>query len=160
MAMMRVGIGYDVHRLAQGRPLVLCGVDVPFERGLVGWSDADVVVHAIIDALLGASAMGDIGGYFPQGDPAYEGASSIALLSKIGELMRQNGWRIGNIDVVVIAERPFLRTFIGQMRQNVGQALSIDEGQVGIKATTTEGLGFTGREEGISAYAVAIVEQK
>ncbi|MFC1973996.1 2-C-methyl-D-erythritol 2,4-cyclodiphosphate synthase [Chloroflexota bacterium] len=157
---MRVGIGYDVHRLAQGRPLVLCGVDVPFERGLVGWSDADVVAHAIIDALLGASAMGDIGGYFPQGDPAYEGASSIALLSKIGELMRKNGWRIGNIDVVVIAERPFLRNFIGQMRQNVGQALSIDERQVGIKATTTEGLGFTGREEGISAYAVAIVEQK
>ncbi|MFC2058418.1 2-C-methyl-D-erythritol 2,4-cyclodiphosphate synthase [Chloroflexota bacterium] len=157
---MRVGIGYDVHRLAQGRPLVLGGVEVPFERGLMGWSDADVLVHAIMDALLGAAALGDIGGYFPPGDPAYKEASSIALLSRVGDLLRQGDWDIGNIDAVLIAERPLLRPYIDQMRQNIGQALSIDKGRVGIKATTTEGLGFTGREEGIAAYAVAAIDKK
>ncbi len=156
---MRIGIGYDAHRLARGRPLVLGGVEIPFEQGLEGWSDADVVVHAIIDALLGAAALGDIGTHFPTNDPAYEGISSIVLLSRTRNLLKEQGWRISNIDATIIAERPLIHPFVDQMRQNISQALSISKSQVGIKATTTEGLGFTGREEGIAAYSVALLEE-
>ncbi len=156
---MRIGIGYDAHRLTRGRPLVLGGVEIPFEQGLEGWSDADVVVHAIIDALLGATALGDIGSYFPANDPAYEGISSIVLLDRTGNLLREHGWRISNIDATIVAERPPLHPYIDQMRQNISQALSISKSQVGIKATTTEGLGFTGREEGIATYAVALLDE-
>ena len=156
---MRVGIGYDAHRLTIGRRLILGGVEIPFDRGLEGWSDADVVVHAIMDALLGAAALGDIGGHFPPDDPAYKGISSTALLNRVGGLLHRQGWRIGNIDATIIAEQPLLRPFITQMKQNISLALSIKESQVGIKATTNEGLGFTGREEGIAAYAVALLEK-
>jgi 2-C-methyl-D-erythritol 2,4-cyclodiphosphate synthase len=156
---MRVGIGYDAHRLTIGRRLILGGVEIPFDRGLEGWSDADVVLHAIMDALLGAAALGDIGSHFPPDDPAYEGISSITLLNRVGGLLKRQGWRIGNIDATIIAERPLLRPFIIQMKQNISLALSIKESQVGIKATTNEGLGFTGREEGIAAYAVALLEK-
>jgi len=138
--------------------LVLGGVEIPFEQGLEGWSDADVVVHAIIDALLGATALGDIGSYFPANDPAYEGISSIVLLDRTGNLLSEHGWRISNIDATIVAERPPLHPYIDQMRQNISQALSISKSQVGIKATTTEGLGFTGREEGIATYAVALLD--
>jgi 2-C-methyl-D-erythritol 2,4-cyclodiphosphate synthase len=155
---MRIGIGYDAHRLTRERPLVLGGVEIPFEQGLEGWSDADVVVHAIIDALLGATALGDIGSYFPANDPAYEGISSIVLLDRTRNLLVEHGWRISNIDATIVAERPPLHPYIDQMRQNISQALSISKSQVGIKATTTEGLGFTGREEGIATYAVALVD--
>jgi 2-C-methyl-D-erythritol 2,4-cyclodiphosphate synthase len=156
---MRVGIGYDAHQLTTGRPLVLGGVEIPFEKGLKGWSDADVVVHAIMDALLGAAALGDIGNHFPSNDPTYKDISSITLLNRVGGLLKTEGWRIGNIDATIIAERPLLQPFISQMKQNIGQALSISERQVSIKATTNEGLGFTGRQEGIAAYAVALVEK-
>jgi 2-C-methyl-D-erythritol 2,4-cyclodiphosphate synthase len=155
---MRIGIGYDAHRLAEGRPLVLGGVEIPFEHGLEGWSDADVLVHAIIDALLGAAALGDIGTHFPAGDPAYESISSIALLNRTGNLLREQGWHISNIDATIVAERPPVHPFVDQMRQNISRALSINVNQVGTKATTTEGLGFTGRGEGVAAYAVALVE--
>jgi 2-C-methyl-D-erythritol 2,4-cyclodiphosphate synthase len=157
---MRIGIGYDAHRLTEGRPLVLGGVEIPFEQGLEGWSDADVVVHAIIDALLGASALGDIGSHFPAGDPAYKGISSIVLLHRTGTLLREHGWRISNIDATIVAERPPIHPFIDQMRQNISQALSISKSQLGIKATTTEGLGFTGRGEGIATFAVASLIQE
>jgi len=156
---MRIGIGYDAHRLTRGRPFVLGGVEIPFEQGLEGWSDADVVVHAIIDALLGAAALGDIGTHFPTNDPAYEGISSIVLLSRTRNLLKEQGWRISNIDATIIAERPLIHPFVDQMRQNISQALSISKSQVGIKATTTEGLGFTGREEGIAAYSAALLEE-
>jgi len=138
---------------------VLGGVEIPFEQGLEGWSDADVVVHAIIDALLGATALGDIGSHFPSDDPAYKGISSIVLLDRTGNLLREHGWRISNIDATMVAERPPLHPYIDQMRQNISQALSISKSQVGIKATTTEGLGFTGREEGIATYSVALVDE-
>ena len=156
---MRIGIGYDAHRLARGRLFVLGGVEIPFDQGLEGWSDADVVVHAIIDALLGAAALGDIGIHFPANDPAYEGISSIVLLGHTRNLLREQGWRISNIDATIIAERPLIHPFVDQMRQNISQALSISKSQVGIKATTTEGLGFTGREEGVAAYSVALLEE-
>ncbi len=156
---MRIGVGYDAHRLVRGYLLVLGGVEISFEQGLQGWSDADVVVHAIIDALLGAAALGDIGSYFPTGDPAYKGISSITLLNRTGNLLREQGWRISNIDATIIAERPRIHPFVDQMRQNISQALSISKSQVGIKASTTEGLGFTGREEGIAAHSVALVEE-
>jgi 2-C-methyl-D-erythritol 2,4-cyclodiphosphate synthase len=156
---MRVGIGYDAHRLTIGRRLILGGVEIPFDKGLEGWSDADVVVHAIMDALLGAAALGDIGYHFPSNDPAYKDISSIILLNRVADLLKSHGWRIGNIDATIVAERPLLRPFITQMKQNISLALSIKESQVGIKATTNEGLGFTGREEGIAAYAVALLEK-
>ncbi len=156
---MRIGIGYDAHRLTGERPFILGGVEIPFEQGLEGWSDADVVVHAIIDALLGATALGDIGSYFPANDPAYEGISSIVLLDRTGNLLIEHGWRISNIDATIVVERPPLHPYIDQMRQNISQALSISKSQVGIKATTTEGLGFTGREEGIATYSVALVDE-
>ena len=156
---MRVGIGYDAHRLTIGRRLILGGVEIPFDKGLEGWSDADVVVHAVMDALLGAAALGDIGSHFPPNDPTYKDISSITLLNRVGGLLKRQGWRIGNIDATIIAERPLLQPFITQMKQNISRALSINESQVGIKATTNEGLGFTGRQEGIAAYAVALLEK-
>ena len=155
---MRIGIGYDAHRLTRGQPLVLGGVKIPFEQGLEGWSDADVVVHAIVDALLGAAALGDIGSHFPASDPAYENISSMVLLSRTGDMLKALGWQIGNIDATIIAERPLLYPFSDQMKHNIGQALSISKSQVSIKATTTEGLGFPGREEGIAAYAVGLIK--
>jgi 2-C-methyl-D-erythritol 2,4-cyclodiphosphate synthase len=156
---MRVGIGYDAHRLVDGRHLILGGVEITSDRGLEGWSDADVVVHAIMDALLGAAALGDIGSHFPPRDADYKGISSTILLNRVGGLLKGQGWRIGNIDATIIAERPLLRPYITQMKQNISLALSIKESQVGIKATTNEGLGFSGREEGIAAYAVALLEK-
>ena len=156
---MRVGIGYDAHRLTKGRALVLGGVKIPFAKGLEGWSDADVLLHAIIDALLGAAALGDIGVHFPPNDPAYKDISSLTLLNRVGDMLKAQEWRIGNIDATIIAERPLLKPFISQMKQNIGQTLSIEEKQIGIKATTSEGMGFTGRGEGIAACAVALINK-
>jgi len=156
---MRAGIGYDAHRLTPGRRLILGGVDIPFAKGLEGWSDADVLTHAIMDALLGAAALGDIGTHFPPNDPTYKDISSINLLERVGKLLETKGWRVGNIDATIIAERPLLKPFISQMRQNIGRALSLDESRVGIKATTNEGMDSTGRGEGIAAYTVALLEQ-
>lgn len=151
---MRVGMGYDVHKLVTGRKLILGGVEIPHELGLLGHSDADVLLHAIMDALLGAAALGDIGKHFPDTDPAYEGASSIRLLSQVGSLIAEKGYIIENIDATVIAQRPKLRPHIERMEQNIAEALGIPADQVNVKATTEERLGFTGREEGISAQAI------
>ena len=151
---MRIGFGYDVHRLVEGRALVLGGVVIPFEKGLLGHSDADVIVHAIMDALLGAAALGDIGQHFPDTDPAYEGASSIELLRQVGRILEEQNYTIENIDSTIIAQRPKLMPYLPQMRQNVAEALGLEIGQVSIKATTEEKLGFTGSGEGISAQAV------
>lgn len=155
---MRVGIGYDVHPLVPDRRLVLGGVNIPFVKGLDGWSDADVLVHAIIDALLGAAAMGDIGNHFPPGDPQYRDISSLALLERVRDKLVQKGWSIANIDATVVAEQPKLKPFINMIRQELSDALSITIGKVSVKAKTTEGLGFAGRGEGIAAYAVALIE--
>jgi len=156
---MRVGIGYDAHRLAIGRPLILGGVEIPFDKGLEGWSDADVLSHAIMDSLLGAAGLRDIGYHFPPNDPAYKNISSVTLLNRVADLLKSHGWRIGNIDATIIAERPLLRPFISPIKQTLARALSIGETQIGIKATTNEGMGFVGREEGIVAYAVALLEK-
>ncbi|HEX77454.1 MAG TPA: 2-C-methyl-D-erythritol 2,4-cyclodiphosphate synthase [Dehalococcoidia bacterium] len=156
---MRVGIGYDVHTLITGRRLVLGGVEIPFEQGLAGHSDADVLCHAIMDALLGATSLGDIGQYFPPDDPKYKDASSLGLLRQVGELIAKHGWRAANLDATIVAERPKLAGHIPQMRQLIAHSLNIDSEKVGVKATTTEGLGFAGRGEGIAAYAVALVER-
>ena len=156
---MRVGIGYDVHRFAPGRKLILSGVEIPYEQGLLGHSDADVIVHAIMDALLGAAALGDIGQHFPDTDPEYEGISSILLLEKVAQLLKENHYSVGNIDAVIIAQRPKRMPYLEQMRKNTAAALGIEEGRVSIKATTEEGLGFTGRGEGIAAQAVCLLEQ-
>ena len=157
---MRIGIGYDVHPLGEGRPLVLGGVKVPFGRGLWGHSDADVVVHAIIDALLGAAALGDIGTHFPPSDPQYEGISSIALLQRIGEMLSNHSFRVANIDATIVAEEPKLAPYIDEMRRNIGDALSVDRERVSIKAKTSAGLGFVGRGEGIASHAVALIERQ
>jgi len=151
---MRVGTGYDVHRLTGDRKLILCGVDIPYEKGLLGHSDADVAAHAVMDALLGAAALGDIGVLFPDDDPAYEGVSSMKLLSRVGELLDENLYLVENIDCTIIAQRPKLRPYINEMRQNLAAALGIETGRVSVKATTEEGLGFTGSGEGIAAQAV------
>lgn len=151
---MRVGIGYDVHRLVEGRKLILGGVEVPHELGLLGHSDADVLVHAIMDALLGAAALGDIGKHFPDTDPQYAGISSMKLLKAVRGKLEESGYVIENIDATVVAQRPKLRPYIEQMEQNVADTLGIAKEQVNIKATTEEGLGFTGRKEGIAAQAV------
>ena len=156
---MRTGIGYDAHRLVSGRSLVLGGVSVPFEKGLEGWSDADVVIHAIIDSLLGAAALGDIGSHFPPHAPAYKNIPSITLLNRTHDMLQGLGWQIGNVDATIIAERPLLSPFIDQMRKNISEALHITQAEVNIKATTTEGMGFTGRGEGIAACAVALLEK-
>ncbi len=154
----RVGIGYDIHPLVPGRRLVLGGVDIPFERGLSGWSDADVLAHAIMDALLGAAALGDIGKHFPPGDPEYRDASSLKLLEKTVSELSRNGYKVVNIDATVLAERPKLKDLVDRMRAELGRVLSIGTNRVSIKATTSERLGFVGREEGIAAYAVALIE--
>lgn len=156
---MRVGVGYDVHPLVEGRTLVLGGVEVPFEKGLAGHSDADVLVHAIMDALLGAAGLGDIGTHFPPSDTAFKDISSLTLLRRVGDLLEGDGWEVGNIDAVVIAERPMLSPFIQEMRNRIGDGLGIGQERVAIKATTTEGLGYTGRGEGIAAHAVALVDR-
>ena len=156
---MRVGIGYDVHPLVKERRLVLGGVEIPFEKGLAGHSDADVLIHAIIDALLGAASLGDIGSYFPPSDPGYKDISSMVLLHQIGELLRTNSWHINNVDSTIVAEQPRLSSSIPGMQQHISEALGILESQVGVKATSPEGLGFAGRGEGIAAYAVALVEK-
>ncbi len=155
---MRAGIGYDVHRFAEGRKLILGGVDIPYEKGLLGHSDADVIVHAIMDALLGAAALGDIGQHFPDTDPAYEGISSIRLLKKVGKLLEDHHYQVENIDSIIIAQKPKMMPHLPQMRKNVASALGIGEERVSIKATTEEGLGFTGRGEGIAAQAVCMLK--
>ena len=156
---MRVGMGYDVHRLAAGRKLIIGGVEIPYEKGLLGHSDADVLLHAIMDALLGAAALGDIGKHFPDTDPEYEGISSIKLLEHVGRLLDEGGYVIENIDATIIAQRPKMRPHIDQMRENIAAALNIETEQVNVKATTEEGLGFTGTGEGISSQAVCAVEK-
>jgi 2-C-methyl-D-erythritol 2,4-cyclodiphosphate synthase len=156
---MRVGIGYDAHVLSTGRPLVLGGVQVPFEKGLEGYSDADVLVHAIMDALLGAAGLKDIGHQFPTGNPKFKGVSSIILLEHTGRMVASKGFAINNIDCVLIAQSPKIAPYIDEMRHNVAAALSIDDDQVMVKATTTDGLGFTGKGEGMAAQAVALLEE-
>jgi 2-C-methyl-D-erythritol 2,4-cyclodiphosphate synthase len=156
---IRVGIGYDSHPLVSGRRLVLGGVDVPYGKGLLGWSDADVATHAIIDALCGAADLGDIGTLFPSQEPEYKDISSLVLLSKTSELLKAKGFRVANIDVTIIAQSPELSPFIPEMRERISQALGVDSTQVTFKATTTEGLGFIGREEGMAAQSVALVQK-
>ncbi len=154
---MRIGTGYDVHALGEGLPLVIGGVLIPHTHGLIGHSDADVLLHAICDALLGAAALGDIGKHFPDTDPQYRGISSLKLLSHVGHLLTASGYHIGNIDSTIVAQRPKMAPFIPQMRQNIADTLGIDVNQVSVKATTTEHLGFEGRCEGISAQASALL---
>ena len=156
---MRVGMGYDVHKLVENRKLILGGVEIPYEYGLLGHSDADVLVHAIMDALLGAAALRDIGRHFPDNDPAYEGADSIELLKKVGEMLEERMYLIENIDATVIAQKPKLLPYIDTMVKNVAEALHLEEDQVNIKATTEEGLGFTGTEQGISAQAICCISK-
>lgn len=151
---MRVGMGYDVHKLVEGRKLIMGGVDIPYEKGLLGHSDADVLLHAIMDALLGAAALGDIGRHFPDTDDRYKGISSIELLKQVGKLLDENNYIIENIDATIIAQKPKMRPYIDEMRSNIAEALGIDAGQVNVKATTEEGLGFTGSGEGISSQAI------
>ena len=155
---MRIGQGYDVHRLTEGRKLIIGGVEIPHEKGLDGHSDADVLIHAIMDALLGAAALGDIGVLFPDTDDAYKGADSMELLAEVREAILEEGYAISNIDATIIAQAPKMRPYIGQMRENIAQVLNIGQDQVNIKATTEEKLGFTGRKEGISAIAVSLLE--
>lgn len=154
---MRIGMGYDVHKLAEGRKLIMGGVEIPWEKGLLGHSDADVLLHAVMDALLGAAALGDIGKHFPDTDPAYEGISSIKLMEYVGKLLEEHCFLIENIDATIIAQAPKMRPHIDAMRQNIADALGIDISQVNVKATTEEGLGFTGSMEGISAQAVCLL---
>ena len=155
---MRVGMGYDVHKLVEGRRLVLGGVEIPYEKGLLGHSDADVLVHAVMDALLGAAALGDIGKHFPDTDPAYEGADSMKLLEEVRKLLDEHNFMIGNVDATVIAQRPKLAPYIEMMRENIAARLLIDKNQVNVKATTEEGLGFTGQGQGISSQAICLLE--
>ena len=154
---MRVGMGYDVNRLVEGRKLIIGGVDIPYEKGLLGHSDADVLIHAICDALLGAAALGDIGKHFPDSDPAYKGISSVLLLRRVGELLLEKGFLIENIDATIIAQAPKMRPYIDTMRENIAGALELDVEHVNVKATTEEGLGFTGTGEGISAQSVCLL---
>ena len=154
---MRIGTGYDVHRLGEGLPLWIGGVQIPHTHGLIGHSDADVLLHAICDALLGAAALGDIGKHFPDTDPQYKGISSLKLLAHVGQLLQQHGYQVGNIDSTVAAQQPKMAPHIPQMRQNIADTLGISIDQVSVKATTTERLGFEGRMEGISAQAVALL---
>ncbi|NLW91884.1 MAG: 2-C-methyl-D-erythritol 2,4-cyclodiphosphate synthase [Syntrophomonadaceae bacterium] len=156
---MRVGTGYDVHRLVEGRLLIIGGVKIPYHKGLLGHSDADVLLHAICDALLGAAAQGDIGLHFPDSDERYKDISSLVLLSKVGEILHRRDYRIGNIDSTVVAQEPRLSPYMHQMRENIAQALNITLEQVNVKATTTEGLGFEGSGEGISAQAIVLLER-
>ncbi|MCQ2547119.1 MAG: 2-C-methyl-D-erythritol 2,4-cyclodiphosphate synthase [Clostridia bacterium] len=153
----RVGTGFDVHQLVEGRKLILGGVDIPHDRGLLGHSDADVLIHALMDALLGAAALGDIGKHFPDTDDAYRGISSIILLEHVGKLLEENFYKIGNVDVTVIAQKPKISPYLEEMRDNISAALNLEKSRINIKGTTTEKLGFAGREEGIAAEAVASI---
>jgi len=155
---IRIGIGYDVHPLTPRRRLVLGGIEIPFDKGLSGWSDADVLTHAIIDALLGAAALGDIGSHFPPDEPQYKDISSLVLLKGVGGKLAENGWQIGNIDATIVAEQPKLRDFIDGMRQKLSQTLGIALSQVSVKASTSAQLGFVGRGEGIAAWAIALIQ--
>jgi 2-C-methyl-D-erythritol 2,4-cyclodiphosphate synthase len=158
---MRTGIGYDVHRLAPGHPLVLGGLEIPSAQGLIGWSDGDVLTHSIIDALLGAAALGDIGSHFPPGDPQYKDISSLVLLKRVGAMLNEKGWGVTSIDATIIVEQPKLRDYIFGMRQNLSRTLGINTDLVSVKASTSEQLGFVGRGEGMVAWAVAtIVKQQ
>ena len=156
---MRIGHGYDVHRLKEGRKLILGGVEIPWEKGLDGHSDADVLLHAVMDALLGAAVLGDIGRWFPDTDPQYRGISSMVLLEKVAELLRARGYRVGNVDVTVIAQRPKLLPHIPKMRENLARVLEVGPERINVKATTEEGLGFTGTGEGMAAHAVCLLEE-
>ncbi len=156
---MRIGNGYDVHRLVENRDLILGGVNIPYEKGLLGHSDADVLLHAVMDALLGAAALGDIGQHFPDTDPAYEGADSGMLLQKVGQLLQEKAYFIENIDATIIAQRPKLAPYLPEMKKNIARILGIQEGQVNIKATTEEGLGFTGEGLGMAASAVCLLSE-
>ena len=158
--MFRIGHGYDVHRFAEGRDLILGGVKIPYEKGLLGHSDADVLLHAISDSLLGAAALGDIGKHFPDTDERYRGADSLLLLAACVKLLREQGFRIVNIDATVIAQKPKLAPYIAAMRENIARACGTDAGAVSVKATTEEGLGFTGEMLGISAHAVCLIEKE
>jgi len=155
---IRIGIGYDVHSLTPGRRLVLGGIEIPFDKGLSGWSDADVLTHAIIDALLGAAVLGDIGSHFPPGEPQYKDISSLALLKRVKAKLAESGWQVGNVDATIVAEQPRLRDFIDGMRQKLSQTLGIALSQVSVKASTSDQLGFIGRGEGIAAYAIALIQ--
>jgi 2-C-methyl-D-erythritol 2,4-cyclodiphosphate synthase len=155
--MTRIGIGYDVHRLVDGRKLIIGGVDIPYEKGLLGHSDADVLLHAICDALLGAAGLGDIGKHFPDTNPRFKGISSLKLLSEVSRFLGEKGFRVHNIDTTVVAERPKLAPHIPEMTANIVAATNVDKGAVNVKATTTEGLGFAGKGEGIAAYAVCTI---
>lgn len=157
--MIRIGQGYDVHRLVEGRKLIVGGIEIPHETGLLGHSDADVLIHAICDALLGAAALGDIGKHFPDSDEKYKGVNSLTLLNEVGKLIRANGYEINNIDSIIIAQAPKFAPFINKMRENIANTLGISTESVGIKATTEEGLGFTGKKEGIAASAVCIINK-
>ena len=156
---MRIGHGYDVHRLVEGRKLILGGQEIPYELGLLGHSDADVLTHAVMDALLGAAGLWDIGHAFPDTDPAYAGISSLLLLERVMEMLHDKGLRVGNVDATILAQRPKLAAYIPAMRQALARTMGVDEAQVNVKATTEEGLGFTGRGEGIAAHAVALLEE-
>jgi 2-C-methyl-D-erythritol 2,4-cyclodiphosphate synthase len=155
-----IGLGYDVHPLVMGRKLVLGGVEIPFNKGLEGWSDADALTHAVIDALLGAAALGDIGQHFPSGEPEYENVSSLILLDKVVEKLEEEGWRVVNIDTTVVAEKPRLREYIDDMRHNLCHVLGVDMDRVSVKASTNNGVGDIGKGEGIAAIAVAMIEAK
>ena len=157
---MRIGHGYDVHKLVENRKLILGGVDIPYEKGLLGHSDADVLLHAISDSLLGAAALGDIGKLFPDNDPQYEGADSLVLLQRVYEAVKEKGYEISNIDATVLAQRPKLRPYIDTMRENIAKALDVDVDLISVKATTEEGLGFTGKGEGIAAHCVCLLNAK
>lgn len=154
---MRIGMGYDVHKLVENRDLILGGVNIPYEKGLLGHSDADVLLHAIMDSLLGAAALGDIGKYFPDTDPKYKGANSIKLLEFVGELIYKNNYKISNIDATIIAQKPKMAPHIATMRENIAKALNININQINVKATTEEGLGFTGSGEGISSQSICLL---
>ena len=156
---MRVGIGYDVHRLTEGRDLIIGGVNIPYEKGLLGHSDADVLLHAVMDALLGAAALGDIGKHFPDTDIRYKGASSMKLMECVQELLEEKGYRVVNVDATIIAQRPKLRPYIEEMEKNIAETLKIEDDQINVKATTEEGLGFTGAGEGISSQAICMLEK-
>ncbi|ADG81141.1 2-C-methyl-D-erythritol 2,4-cyclodiphosphate synthase [Thermincola potens] len=154
---MRIGIGYDAHRLVPGRPLILGGVNIPYEKGLLGHSDADVLIHAIMDALLGAAGEGDIGRHFPDSDEAYKGISSLLLLKRVAQVIRDKGYEVNNVDSIIIAQKPKMAPYIEQMVQNIAGILQVNAAGINVKATTTEGLGFTGSGEGIAAQAVATI---
>ncbi len=158
--MTRFGMGYDVHQLVENRKLIIGGVDIPYEKGLLGHSDADVLLHAISDALLGAAALGDIGKHFPDTDPRYKGADSLKLLEEVGNLLAEKGYVVGNVDATIVAQKPKMLPHIPQMRENIARVLRVDIDQINVKATTEEHLGFTGSGQGISSYAVAGIEPK